>query len=51
MTKTKDLIIKLKRVKEERGLSLTDIANIMEEKGHYPLAKSTLSRVFSDGSE
>ena len=51
MTNTKDLIIKLKKVKEEKGLSLTDIMNIMEAKGQYPLAKSTLSRVFGEGSE
>ena len=51
MTNTKDIINKLKRVKDEKNLSLNDIIRIMEEKGQYPLAKSTLSRVFGDGSE
>lgn len=50
MTNTKDIIIKLKEVREEKKLSFTDILSMMESNGDY-LAKSTLSRVFSDGSE
>ena len=50
MTTTKDLIIKLKEVREEKGLSFNDILDLMEKNGNY-LAKSTLSRVFADGSE
>lgn len=50
MNSTKDLIIKLKAVREEKGLSFNDIMRIMEDNGDY-LAKSTLSRVFADGSE
>lgn len=50
MTNTKDLIIKLKAVREEKNLSYNDILNLMEENGDY-LAKSTLSKVFSEGSE
>ena len=50
MNSTKDLIIKLKAVREEKGLSFNDIMKIMEDNGDY-LAKSTLSRVFADGSE
>lgn len=50
MTNTKDIIIKLKEVREEKKLSFQDIINLMEENGDY-IAKSTLSRVFSDGSE
>ena len=50
MISTKDLIIKLKAVREEKGLSFNDIMRIMEDNGDY-LAKSTLSRVFADGSE
>lgn len=50
MTNTKDLIIKLKEVREEKGLSFNDILDLMEKNGNY-LAKSTLSRVFADGSE
>lgn len=50
MTNTKDIIIKLKEVREEKKLSFQDIINLMEQNGDY-IAKSTLSRVFSDGSE
>lgn len=50
MTNTKDLIIKLKEVREEKGLSFNDILVLMEKNGDY-LAKSTLSRVFAEGSE
>lgn len=51
MNSTKDIILKLKEVREEKGLSFNDISRIMEENGDYPIAKSTLSRVFADGSE
>lgn len=50
MTNTKDIIIKLKEVREEKGLSYNDILDLMEKNGDY-LAKSTLSRVFAEGSE
>ena len=50
MIKTKDIILQLKQVREERGLSYNDILDMMERNGDY-LSKSTLSRVFSDGSE
>lgn len=50
MTNVKDIIIKLKKVREEKGLSYNDILDLMEENGHY-LSKSTLSRVFAEGSE
>ena len=50
MTNTKDIIIKLKEVRREKGLSFNDILNLMENNGDY-LSKSTLSRVFADGSE
>lgn len=50
MTNTKDIIIKLKEVRQEKGLSFNDILNLMENNGDY-LSKSTLSRVFADGSE
>lgn len=50
MTNTRDLIMKLKEVREEKGLSYGDILDIMEKNGDY-LAKSTISRVFADGSE
>lgn len=50
MTNTKDIIIKLKQVRDEKNLSFQDILNMMEKNGDY-LAKSTLSRIFSEGSE
>lgn len=50
MTNTRDIIIKLKEVREEKGLSYTDILNLMEKNGDY-LSKSTISRVFAEGSE
>jgi len=50
MTNTKDIILKLKDVRQEKGLSFNDILNLMEKNGDY-LSKSTLSRVFADGSE
>ena len=51
MTNVKDVILKLKEVRDEKGLSYNDILSIMEQKGLYPVAKSTLSRVFAEGSE
>lgn len=50
MTNTKDIIVKLKEVREERKLSFQDILNLMEENGDF-VSKSTLSRVFAEGSE
>lgn len=50
MTNTRDVIIKLKEIREEKGLSYTDILNLMEANGDF-LSKSTISRVFAEGSE
>ena len=50
MNSTKDIILKLKEVREEKGLSYNDILKLVEEKGEYT-SKSTLSRLFADGSE
>ena len=50
MTNIRDIIIKLKQVREERGLSYTDILNLVEKNGDF-LSKSTISRVFAEGSE
>lgn len=50
MTNTKDVILKLKEVKKEKNLSLDRIIVLMEENGEF-VSKSTLSRVFADGSE
>lgn len=50
MTNTKDIILKLKEVREEKGFSYNDILDLMEQNGDF-LSKSTISRVFADGSE
>ena len=50
MTNTRDIIMKLKEVREEKGYSYGDILNMMEKNGDF-LSKSTISRVFADGSE
>ncbi len=50
MNSTKDLILKLKAVRDEKALSFNDILKLMEDNGDY-LAKSTISRVFAEGSE
>lgn len=50
MTNSKDVILQLKQVREEKGYSYSDILKMMEQNGDY-LAKSTLSRVFAEGSE
>lgn len=50
MNSTKNIIIQLKKVREEKGLSYNDILDLMDKNGEY-LSKSTLSRVFAEGSE
>lgn len=50
MTNTKDIILKIKEVREEKGYSYGKILDMIEENGDY-LSKSTLSRVFAEGSE
>lgn len=50
MTRTRDVIIRLKQVRQEKQLSFDKILALMEENGDY-LSKSTLSRVFAEGSE
>ena len=50
MNKTRDLIIKLKAVKEEKELSLNKIADLIEANGDF-ISRSSIQRVFADGSE
>ena len=50
MTNSRDLILKLKEVKEQKHLSLSEIELLTEKNGEH-VSKTTLSRVFSDGSE
>lgn len=50
MVRVRDIIIKLKEVKEQKNLSYNDILELMEKNGDYT-SKATLSRVFAEGSE
>ena len=50
MTNSRDLILKLKEVKERDKLSLGEIEARTERNGEH-VSKTTLSRVFADGSE
>lgn len=50
MTNTKDIILKLKEVKEEKGLSINDILKMVEANNEF-VSKTTITRVFADGSE
>ena len=50
MTNTREIILKLKEVRKEKEMSYGDIIDLLEKNGDY-LSKSTISRVFQDGSE
>ena len=50
MTNTKDIILKLKEVKEEKGLSINDILKMVEANNEF-VSKTTITRVFAEGSE
>lgn len=47
MTDTKEIILKLKETRQERNLSLNDIVDMTNGM----VSKTTVQRVFSDGSE
>lgn len=52
MASMRDIIIRLKEKKEERGLSLDSIIELIKEDNNgYSPVKSTLSRVFRENSE
>ena len=52
MTDTKEVILALKQVKEEKKLSLDTIIDMMKEQDYTTaVSKTTLSRVFAKGSE
>ena len=50
MIDTRDVILALKQVKDEKNLSLDKILALMNEKGEF-VSKTTLARVFREGSE
>ena len=43
-------IRRLKEIKQEQGLSISQIMDMMEQRGQY-VSEPTLKRIFSDGSE
>lgn len=50
MEKVCELIKELKRIKTEKGYSLPQIMDMIEEQGSY-ISMTTLRRVFAEGSE
>ena len=50
MTNSKNLILQLKQVRQEKQLSFGDILDMMEKNNDF-VSKSTLSRLFAEGSE
>ena len=50
MTNTREIILRLKEVRKEKNLSYSDILDLMEKNNDF-VSRSTISRVFSDGSE
>lgn len=50
MESTQNIIMLLKQVKAEKNLSLDKILSMMEDNNQF-LSKSTLARIFAEGSE
>lgn len=50
MTNTREIILRLKEVRKEKDLSYSNILDLMEKNGDF-VSKSTISRIFQDGSE
>ena len=46
-----ELVTKIRKAATERNLSLNDIVSLMKEKGEYPVAPATLSRLLSGDEE
>ncbi len=46
-----ELVTKIRKAVTERNLSLNDIVSLMKEKGEYPVAPATLSRLLSGDEE
>ena len=45
-----EIIRNLKRVRQEDGLSISEIVNLCEKNGE-PISETTVKKVFADGSE
>ena len=50
MINTRDIIVRLKEVKEEKGLTNADILRMIEANNDF-VSKTTISRVFAENSE
>jgi vacuolar-type H+-ATPase subunit I/STV1 len=50
MKPQKEIIVRLKNVRDERGYSIKDMMSIIEDNGDY-VSESTLRRLFKDNSE
>lgn len=52
MVDTKEILLSLKKVKEEKQLSIDSILALVEEKeGENAVSRTTIARVFKEGSE
>ena len=49
MNSMKEIIMELRQVRIEKGLSYGDISDLLEQNGDH-VSKSTISRIFSEGS-
>lgn len=49
MNSMKEIIMELRQVREEKGLSYGDISDLLEQNGDH-VSKSTISRIFSETS-
>lgn len=49
MNSMKEIIMELRQVREEKGLSYGDISDLLEQNGDH-VSKSTISRIFSENS-
>ena len=47
----KILVADIRKAQAEQGLSINDIISLMKEKGEYPVAQATISRVLSGDAE
>lgn len=50
MANCRNIILKLKEIREERGLSYNDIVTLVEKNGSF-ISRSSIQRVFAEGSE
>lgn len=51
MTNTKNLILQLKKIYADRGLSINTVKAMVDAKEQYPPSRSSIQRIFAEGSE